>query len=121
MPWREHSSTRLTGRCRAGAVGLTGEDHLTVGAFRHTRRCLAVADRRGRPTFWDARGRSRAPMSRAVGCAADRVALAFSADGALHAAGAPDGSVQVRETPPPAAPTCQGYNKNLTEPKKRRK
>ena len=93
-----------TGKRRKGVDGVTGEDFLTAGAFSRVGGYLAVADYQGRLTLWDARTWRRITVLRASGSTLHRVALAFSADGSLLAAGAPDGSVQVWETASPALP-----------------
>ncbi|MFJ9822585.1 WD40 repeat domain-containing protein [Streptomyces sp. NPDC101151] len=96
-----------TGGRRKGVAGVKGEDHLVAGAFSPGGRCAAVADFRGRVTLWDARTWRRTAVLRAVGSTVQRTALAFSADGSLVTAGAPDGSVEVWETASPRLPAAR--------------
>lgn len=96
-----------TGRQRKGAGGVRGEDLLVAGAFSPDGRYAAVADFRGRVTLWDARTWRRTAVLRAVGSTVQRTALAFSADGSLVTAGAPDGSVEVWETASPRLPAAR--------------
>lgn len=81
---------------------MTGEDFLRSAAFSPDGRYLVAEDAVGRLTLWDARTWRRIAVLRAAASTIHRAALAFSADGTLLAAGAPDGSVQVWETATPA-------------------
>ncbi|MFJ1968470.1 WD40 repeat domain-containing protein [Streptomyces sp. NPDC087903] len=90
-----------TDRRIKGVAGVTGEDLLTAGAFAADGDRLAVADHLGRLTLWNARTWHRIAVLRATGSTLHKVALAFSADGSLLAAGPADGSVQVWETDSP--------------------
>ncbi|WP_328874912.1 hypothetical protein OHT76_35285 [Streptomyces sp. NBC_00287] len=82
--------------------GVSGEDLLRSAAFSPDGRHLAAEDSVGRLTLWDVRTWRRVAVLRAAASTVHRAALAFSADGSLLAAGAPDGSVQVWETATPA-------------------
>ncbi|MEV1076645.1 hypothetical protein AB0I98_00045 [Streptomyces sp. NPDC050211] len=86
--------------------GVEGEDYLRDAAFSPDGRYLAAADVSGRLTLWDAHTWRRIAVLRAVATTTHDLALAFSADGSLFAASAPDGSVQVWETASPDRPAA---------------
>ncbi|MFJ6081000.1 hypothetical protein ACIQI8_06315 [Streptomyces sp. NPDC092369] len=95
-----------TGKRRTGDGGVKGEDLLTAAAFSPDGRYVAVADFQDRVTLWDAHDWRRIAVLKALGTARHRAALAFSADGSLVVAGAPDGSVTVWETATPTLPAA---------------
>jgi len=95
-----------TGKRRTGDGGVKGEDLLTAGAFSSDGRYVAVADFQDRVTLWDAHDWRRLAVLKAVGSTRHKAELAFSADGSLLVAGAPDGSVKVWETATPALPAA---------------
>ncbi|MFI6438687.1 hypothetical protein [Streptomyces sp. NPDC050759] len=95
-----------TGKRLKGVRGVEGEDYLSEGAFSPDGRYLAAADVRGRLTLWDAHSWRRLAVLRSGGSNRHDPALGFSADGALVAASAPDGVVNVWETATPALPAA---------------
>ncbi|MFJ4790253.1 hypothetical protein [Streptomyces sp. NPDC088794] len=95
-----------TGKRRTGDGGVKGEDLLTAGAFSTDGRYVAVADFQNRVTLWDAHDWRRIAVLKAAGTTRHQAALAFSADGSLLVAGAPDGSVKVWETATPTLPAA---------------
>ncbi|MDH6213241.1 hypothetical protein [Streptomyces pseudovenezuelae] len=95
-----------TGKRRTGDGGVKGEDLLTAGAFSPDGRYLAVADFQDRVTLWDVHDWRRLAVLKSVGSTRHKAALAFSADGSLLVAGAPDGSAKVWETATPALPAA---------------